>query len=74
MINMQQPIGQIKADFGNGEITELNIGFNSTARISLHQFPTKCTILEINGETINEDLDLEYPARYWEMNKIQKTH
>jgi hypothetical protein len=70
---MQTPISQVKVDFGTGSPTVLDVKSGSACEFQLNFTPTRCKILEINSDQIDEELDSGYSAQYWDMNKIESS-
>ena len=69
---IKQPIEQIVFDFGIELETLTFINPNHTKwEFNLDYKPTKCEILEINKQPINEVLDPEFTDLYWNLFKIR---
>jgi hypothetical protein len=68
--NLQEPVNKLRIDFGNGMIGNFNV-IGGTFEEQIDFFPTRCKILEINGQPVNEILDHEFSENYWKMNKIE---
>jgi len=69
---IKQTIEQIVFDFGIELETLTFINPNHTKwEFNLDYKPTKCEILEINGQPINEVLDPEFTDLYWNLFKIR---
>jgi hypothetical protein len=69
---IKQSIEQIVFDFGIQHETLTFINPNHTKwEFNLDYKPTKCEILEINGQPINEVLDPEFTDLYWNLFKIR---
>ena len=69
---IKRPIEQIVFDFGVERETLTFIDSSHTKwEFNLDYKPTKCEILEINKQPINEVLDPEFTDLYWELFKIR---
>jgi len=69
---IKQSIEQIVFDFGVKHETLTFINPTHTKwEFNLDYKPTKCKILEINGQPINEVLDPEFTDLYWNLFKIR---
>ena len=69
---IKQSIEQIVFDFGVKHETLTFIDPTHTKwEFNLDYKPTKCKILEINGQPINEVLDPEFTDLYWNLFKIR---
>jgi len=69
---IKQRIDQIIFDFGVKHETLTFINPNHTKwEFNLDYKPTKCEVLEINGQPINEVLDPELTDLYWDLFKIR---
>lgn len=70
--DIKQSIEQIVFDFGIQHETLTFIDSTHTKwEFNLDYRPTKCEILEINGQPINEVLDPEFTELYWDLFKIK---
>jgi hypothetical protein len=70
---IKQPIEQIVFDFGVKHKTLTFIDPSHTRwEFNLDYKPTKCEVLEINKQPINEVLDSEFTDLYWELFKIKQ--
>ena len=68
--DIKQPINNILFDFGV-DIKHINDVSSNKLEFNLDYKPTKCEIVEINGEQINELLDPEFTELYWNLFKIR---
>lgn len=70
---IKQPIEQIVFDFGVKHETLTFIDPSHTKwEFNLDYKPTKCEVLEINKQPINEVLDPEFTDLYWKLFKIRQ--
>ena len=70
--DIKQSIEQIVFDFGVKHETLTLINPTHTKwEFNLDYKPTKCEVLEINGQSINEVLDPEFTDLYWNLFKIR---
>lgn len=69
---IKQPIEQIVFDFGVKHETLTFIDSSHTKwEFNLNYKPTKCEVLKINKQPIDEVLDPEYTELYWQLFKIR---
>ena len=66
---LKQHIHSITFNFGDNK--HIILDKSSTIEFNLDYKPTKCKIIEINGEVINEVLDPELTDLYWGVFKIR---
>jgi hypothetical protein len=58
-------------DFGEGLLVELELNGEGLFEKHAEFKPTRCIIQTIDGEEINETLDIDLDERYWQLNKIK---
>jgi hypothetical protein len=71
IFGIHRPIQKMRVDFGEGLLVELELNGDGLFEKHVEFKPTRCIVQTIDGEEINETLDIDLDERYWQLNKIK---